>query len=41
MTRKMSAENDERSYKASDLGGVVKKKNRRKNKWGEGGGVWF
>lgn len=40
MTRKMSAENDERSYKASDLGGVdVKKKNRRKNKWGKGGGV--
>lgn len=40
MTRKMSAENDERSYKASDLGGVVKK-NRRKNKWGEEGRVWF
>lgn len=40
MTRKMSAENGERSYKASDLGVVdVKKESRRKSKWGEAGGV--
>lgn len=39
MTRKMSAENEKRSYKASDLGVVDVKKNRRKNKWGKGGGV--
>lgn len=40
MTRKMSAENEKRSYKASGLGVVdVKKKKRRKNRGGRGGGA--
>lgn len=40
MARKMSAENEKRSYKASGLGVVdVKKKKKRESRCGRGGGA--